>query len=291
MRKSLVQALLPPVIAALFLAVLIGLGKAARDALHGSERSTIAFADIDCPPPPRQGRADFLGEVQYLGDLPDRVNVRDDGLAERLAAAFAKHPWVKKVERVEVTPPGRVRVQVVFRTPVLAVAHRWEGKGKDDPFPRMPSFQGDDPLAGARAVDAEGVLLPPTAPLAGLPILFDKTAPPSGPAGAPWGDPAVEAAARTAGFLHPYRDRLHVNAIDTVDGDIVLSGLFTFRVLWGSAPGAEKPEEATAAQKIERLLDYCARHGDLGLKMDEPQEHDVRPRDQAIHRPLPRPPS
>ena len=114
MRKSLLRALLPPLIAALFLAVLIGLGNAAREALSGRGHYTIAFTDIDCPPPPGREGDDFLGEVQYLGTLPDRLNLLDDGLADRLAGAFAKHPWVEKVERVEVTQ-GRVRVRLVYR--------------------------------------------------------------------------------------------------------------------------------------------------------------------------------
>jgi hypothetical protein len=54
-------------------------------------------------------------------------------------------------------------------------------------------------LAGQlRAVDGKGILLPASAPTEGLPIFQEVAAPPKGPAGTPWGDPAVEAAARAA---------------------------------------------------------------------------------------------
>jgi hypothetical protein len=288
MRKSLLQALLPPLIAALFLGVLIVLGKAARDALRGSERTSIAFADIDCPPPPGQERADFLGEVQYLGGLPDRVNVLDDGLAERLAEAFAKHPWVEKVERVEVKPPKQVRVQVVYRTPVLAV--KIAGNAKPPGGLRLieaRSGMGSNMLVFGRTVDGNGLLLPVRATVPGIALLLNDVTPPTGTAGTPWGDPTVEAAARTAGVLQTHQAKLELVYLEAKEGEFVLytPAPTDNRVLWGHAPGSESPEEAPAEEKVKRLLDYIEQHGDLGADK-EPIEHDVRPRDQAIHRPL-----
>jgi hypothetical protein len=282
MRKSLLQALLPLLIAALFLAVLIGLGGAAREALRGRGSYTVAFADIDCPPPPGQERGDFLGEVQYVGGLPDRLNLLDDGLAERLAGAFAKHPWVEKVERVEIVPPGWVRVQLQCRTPVLYVSpqgiRKWEDAGW---YP--PAIN----LAAPVPVDRHGVVLPGRAwkDKQGLPSLFNLNASRPPPAGSPWGDAAVQAAACTADYLGPYQDRLHLEDFEMIDGGLVLNHFFAFRVFWGHAPGEEQAGEAPAAEKVKRLLDYCDQHGTLGTER-EWIEHDVRPQDQAIHRPL-----
>src|SRR5262249_11509433 len=108
--------------------------------------------------------------------MPERLPLLDEDLPRRLAEAFERHPWVEKVERVEVCPPGRVQVRHVYRVPVLAV-----------------------PVAGQlRAVDCHGILLPATAPPQVLPVFKEPAAPPQGPAGTPWGDPAVEAAARAA---------------------------------------------------------------------------------------------
>jgi hypothetical protein len=275
MRKSLLQALLPPLIAGLFLGVVIVLGKAARDALRGLERSSIAFADIDCPPPPGQERADFLGEVQYLGGLQDRVDVLDEGLAERLAGAFAKHPWVEKVERVEIAPSRKVRVQVVYRTPVLAV-----------PLIEHPQWQPGWTTRLAPAVDGEGVLLPVGADNSGLPMLRNTVPQPTGPAGTPWGNAIIEKAARTAGYLRSHQDRLHLEKCEVKDDGLILTTTGGTRILWGHPPGDQQPDEAPAAEKVKRLLDYCEQHGGLGSEQ-EPTEHDVRPRDQAIHRPLP----
>jgi hypothetical protein len=176
MGKLLLRVLAAPLVAAIFLVALLALGQAARDHLRQDDRYAFAFADVDCLPPPGQDRSAFLGEVQYLGSLPDRLRLLDDGLAGRLAEAFARHPWVERVEKVELAPPARVRVVLVYRRPVLAV-----------------------PVGGRqRAVDGHGVLLPPSAATDGLPAYRGKAPPPRGPAGTAWGDPAVEEAARAA---------------------------------------------------------------------------------------------
>jgi hypothetical protein len=159
----------------LFLAGLIVLGRLAREDLREQDRYTLAFADVACTPPPGLSRADFLDEVAYLANPPARLRLLEPGLAGRLAEAFARHPWVSQVERVEVVPPAQVRVQLRYRRPVLAV--RVGGR--------------------VRVVDGRGVLLPRSAPADGLPV-FEGKAPPCGPVGTPWGDPAVEAAARAA---------------------------------------------------------------------------------------------
>jgi hypothetical protein len=166
---------------ALFLGGLLVLGKLAGERLAAGDRYVISFADIECAPSPPGARAEFLDEVQYLAGLPDRVRLLDADLGDRLAEAFARHPRVEKVDRVEVVPPRRVRLHLVFRVPVLAV-----------------------PLAGrTRAVDRFGTLLPRDTPTEGLPVYAGRAAPPRGPAGTPWGDAAVEAAAREAGDRRP----------------------------------------------------------------------------------------
>jgi hypothetical protein len=173
------QVLVPVVGAGLLLAGLIVLGKAARDRLRQHDSYTISFNDIDCPAPPGLRRDEFLPEVQYLARLPTRLPALDDDTPARLSAAFARHPWVEKVEEVRIVPPDQARVRLTFRTPALAVP--------------QPS--------GVRVVDASGILLPAGAPSEGLPVLRDAVAPPAGLAGEPWGDPTVTAAA--AATRHP----------------------------------------------------------------------------------------
>ena len=160
---------------ALFLGGLLALGHFAQEQLRDRGRYTAAFADIDCTPPPPLARTAFLDEVQYLARLSGRLHLLDGDLPRRLAEGFAKHPWVARVEQVEVTPTGRVTVRLAYRRPVLAVRF----------------------AAEVRVVDGEGFLLPRDAPTEGLP-LHEAEGPPAGPAGTRWGEAAVEAAARKA---------------------------------------------------------------------------------------------
>jgi hypothetical protein len=162
----------------LLLAGLLLAGKLIRDEVAQHDRYRFPFNHIICATPPGLDRGEFLDEVQYLASLPDRLNVLDDGLPERLAKAFAGHPWVEKVEGVEIVSAQEVRVRLLFRTPVLAVELPGEAK-------RL-------------AVDRHGVRLPGNADTRDLPIFSGKISPPAGPAGSRWGDPAVEAAARAA---------------------------------------------------------------------------------------------
>jgi hypothetical protein len=253
MRKWLVQLAAPLAVAALLLAGAVELGRRARQELRPSPRHTLPFASIDCTPPAPLSREDFLGEVQYLAGLPDQLNLLDERLGERLARAFAGHPWVRGVQRLDLTAAPGVRVRLAYRTPVLAV-----------------------PRGGApRAVDADGVLLPATAATAGLPAFRGRVERPNGPEGAVWNDPALLAAARTAAFLSERQEQLKLVAVQTTAAGLVLSTTAGSRVLWGHAPGAETVDEAGAARKLERLLDYCRRHGDLDHPQ-APREHDVR---------------
>jgi hypothetical protein len=168
----------PLLIAFAMLAALMVAGLWARDHIQHLDRYNLAFAEVSCPPPPGSARSDFLTEVQYLGGLPDRLALLDKDLPERLTDAFNRHPWVEYVRGVEVRGHA-VQVQLQFRTPALVVA----------PYNRV--------------VDRNGVLLPATAPTKGLPVLSASVKPPTGPAGTPWGDERVEAAARGAGLGRP----------------------------------------------------------------------------------------
>ena len=174
---GLLQALLPLAGALLVLALVCVLGKLAWESLGHLERYQILFNEIDCPAPPNMGRAAFLDEVQYLSGMPGRLNALEEGLAGRLAEAFRRHPWVEKVDSVEVQSSQRIAARLTFRKPVLAVS--------------VPGM-------GVRVVDRHGIVLPSTAPTDGLPLYSGSAAPPAGPSGTRWGDAGVEAAARAA---------------------------------------------------------------------------------------------
>ena len=250
----LLRAAAPPLSAALLLLGLAALARPALDGLRGRERYLVSFADIECQPPGELSREDFLQEVEYIAGRPDKpLDVLDDGLAARLEAMFARHPWVERVRRVEVGP-RRVRVSLAYRTAVLTV-----------------------PLVdGPRAVDGGGVLLPAAANDPTAPELLGP-APPAGLQGEPWADERVAAAARTAAALRPHQGRLGIRSIDVVNSEITL-GWRLGKVDWGRPPGEESADEAAAAEKVRRLLDFAGGH-DGGL-----WELNLRPAGGAVVR-------
>jgi len=148
------------------------LGDEARRNIGPRDRYVVRFADIRCDPPPGSTRGAFLAEVRYNVDAAATVQSIDPDLVSKLTAAFSAHPWVVRVDGVTVEPPDVVSVKLTYRVPVLAVSS-----------------------GGAqRAVDGKGVVLPASAPTAGLPELLNEVAPP-GEAGQPWpGDVVVRAA-------------------------------------------------------------------------------------------------
>jgi hypothetical protein len=166
-----------PVIAMLVAAVLvlgiIRLSHLGRGWLEQRQHYSIKLADLRCAVPPGMDRATFLGEVQYYGNLPDQISVLEPQVAARLAAAFALHPWVERVEGVNLRASDGPSVRLLIRMPALAV--------------------------GSRVVDRLGVLLPTGTSGNGLPLYPGNAPAPKGLAGTPWGDAAVEAAARKAG--------------------------------------------------------------------------------------------
>jgi hypothetical protein len=262
-----------------FLAGLTFVGRAARDELRRQERYTIAFADIECAPPPGQERGEFLDEVQYLAGLPDHLWLLDDDVAERLHQAFARHPWVEKVARVETTLSPQVRVELVYRTPVLGVPLIQSGQEVPGGVVWLEAFSGGGCNAAmpGRTVDREGILLPTRATWPCIPIVetHESIKSPAGPAGTHWGDPTVEAAARIAGVLYAHKDDVQLMWMELKDGEWVLHTLPGNDILWGRPPGRELPDETPASRKVELLLDYCKRHGELGSP-DGPYQHDVR---------------
>ncbi len=246
-----------------FVAGLVVVGRLAWKDLRHQQRYTVAFTEIDCTPPPGQTREDFLDEVRYLAAAAPRLRLLDPDLGDRLAHAFARHPRVEKVVRVELVPPRQIHVELAYRTPVLAV--RLAG--------------------GSRAVDAAGILLPKTTPVQGLPVLQGPVAGPRRADGRPWGDPLVEGAARTAAYLRPEQGRLHLLRVANEPGGLVWQTLAGTRVLWGRPVGDAAVNEAPAEVKRARLLNYCDEYGGLDYPTGR-QEHDVRPPDRPRHRAL-----
>jgi hypothetical protein len=257
LRSLMLPVLAPVVGVAVVVLGIMALDRAARQQLHGSGRNEIAFGDVRCAPPEGLSHEDFLGEVQYLAHLPDRIDRMEPGLVDRLRRAFALHPWVEEVERIEVPPGEPIAAELRYRRPVLTVQ------------------LGDR----RRVIDASGILLPESASAQSLIAYRSPVRPPHGRAGTAWGDERLAGAARAAALVAPDRERLGLVQVEWTARGLVFGTARGSTVLWGQPPGAEAEREALAARKRERLLRWCEQHGSLDSP-HPPCEHDVRPADQ-----------
>ncbi|QDT14011.1 cell division protein FtsQ/DivIB [Alienimonas californiensis] len=241
------------------------------------------------PPPPLAVPPNVVAQV--LGEEP--ASILEDGLAERLADGFAKHPWVAGVERVEVLSPAAAVVRLRYRSPAAAVA------------------AGD----GLYPIDATGVLLPPadfTRPAAdALPRIGGIESTP-GPAGTLWPDPAVAGAAAICAALAQDWERLDLAGVRPLDasgarfwervrgtpdasedeasepaGDprFELVTRAGSRILWGRPPGTTHPGELATDTKRLRLTRDLA--GVLaGERSRGPEWADLTAWDGVYHLPL-----
>src|SRR5947209_5726907 len=88
----------------------IWVGRWGLGQVRDQDRYLAALHDVECDVPEGMQKRDFLDEVQYHSQLPDRLNVLDDELPARLRKAFARHPWVDKVDNVTIAPPVQISV-------------------------------------------------------------------------------------------------------------------------------------------------------------------------------------
>ena len=216
-------------------------------------------------PQPKWIHANVKSEVIRSTDLASR-NVRDPKLAEEIAAAFALHPWVAKVVRVEKHFPARVDVTLEYRRPVAAVEIANRGE------------------AGLLFVDGNGVLLPSTDFAQGQAKDFLRIAAgnetPAGGYGALWGGERVSGAAAIAAAFGPKWQPLglyRIVAIESPAGDLTyeLRTKADSRVAWGAAPGHEATGEPSPEQKIASLEHLVGDKGPLD-RADAPPLVDLR---------------
>jgi hypothetical protein len=258
-RAWTVEFLAPLLLVAVAAGGVVALGRQAALELHDREEFSLAVNDVECDGPPGFARDEFLQEVQYEARLGDRLSALDPATLRHLRGAFAAHPCVEAVGRVEIVGGGRARVGLRFRTPVLVV----------------------ETADGPRVLDRNAVLLPRWVGTAGLPVFRGKVGVPAKPAGSVWDEPRVRQAADLAAFLRPHQAELGVEAVEAAgDGWTLNRG--GLRVLWGRLPGEEAPTEAGAVLKRDRLLSI------QGGPAGGPSLIDLRPAGGATCGPLAR---
>jgi len=182
--RIVLRALTAVGVIVLVLLAVVRLGGMAGRQLTGEDRYALPFTAIRCDAPPGIDRLTFLTEVRFLGQAGETISIVDPTLPDQLAALFAKHPWTQEVTGTTVAPDGVVRVNLTFRTAILAVSITGESE--------------------ARAVDRFGVLLPTTAPTAELTKLLNPRPKPGISPGQVWPDDQVK---RAADLTQTYRPK------------------------------------------------------------------------------------
>ncbi len=225
-----------------------------RDHVQTRPEYQAAVEQIQLTPLPAWIHSDVKTEVIRDAGLPAELSILDERLFDRLKQAFALHPWIARVEKVERSYPAHIRVDVVYRRPVAMV----------------------EVSGGLLPVDADAILLPTAdfspAEAENYLRIAGAASSPLGPLGTAWADPAIAAAAKLADLLQPAWTDLQLrririrNLIATGGAQIMFLELGTrsgTTFVWGAAPGSELPQEATAAEKLARLQQLASRQGSL----------------------------
>jgi hypothetical protein len=251
-------------LAALFSAGIWAVWRHVRERVVSSGQYTITPEKIEITPKPPWIHTDVRGEVFRYGSL-EGLSSLDDRAGERIASAFALHPWIAKA-RVNLRAPARIQVELTYRRPMCMV---------EVPGDLLP-------------VDVEGILLPSGdfSPIEkqSYPCVGGIDTRPRGPVGQRWGDGRVVDGAEIAAALGAAWQPLKlyrivpaatVNAAAAEEPSYDLFTRAGTRVLWGRAPRTKIAGELPTAEKVARLAQYAADHGSLEGRSG-PQQIDVR---------------
>lgn len=261
--RRLIKA--PAALAVLWPALLIICGYSAWHR-WGSEHVSSKYGTIDptlirVTEPPAYVRTNIVKAV-YRDTAMEGLSLLDRQATAKIASAFSMNPWVRNVIGVRKLSGGVIDVRLEYRAPVAMVL-----VFKPDPADTRSYFF---------PVDGDGVLLP-TGEFARaetsqyiyieVPGVYSTNR-----EGSPFGDARVEAAAKLAELLAPYREDAQLRSIG-VHGDLrqtevpqlELTTHGGARLFWGSPPGMELPGEPTARMKLRSLLAADGQNADLRL--------------------------
>lgn len=265
--RRLVAALLLLVSVAL---VVFYLGRQAVDAavgwLHGQPRYQLRFDEIQLVKPPpawfRGGAPAFLERVRQTANEPEVLSLLElePGRIER---AFKLFPWVKTVESIAF-PPRTIEVRLAYNEPAAVVQIGTVDQVVLDRRAIVLPVEDIDTAKVGRTIliNGRGIVAPPSNRLG----LIWKTETPDRPELAQV-DRYVVQAAKLAGFLlKPQRQREAESAPSLRILAIIASGSMNERwlfiqnaenvlILWGEAPGDERPGDPSAEEKWRILVD------------------------------------
>lgn len=260
--------------------VLLATGVAARKVWDGlqaklaeSPRYRITADVIHVSPQqlPPWIRSDVKTQVLRDSGITDSLTLLDDPgvIQQRLVDAFELHPWVRKVERVDLASPRRIEIDLDYREPV-AVVVATSGTSSE----MLPVDSEAVRLPGGGLMDVEKSYLPRITGIENRPLV-----------GKAWSDIRMQGAARLATELRSVWEAY--NLLDIVPSpypevqrshrfytyEVRTSGGTAIR--WGAAPSFAPPGESPFQEKLAHLASYIEQHGPLD-SIDSPQTIDVR---------------
>ncbi len=237
------------------------------------ERYLIPADRIIMTEPPAWIVAEVREQVIHTAGLDRRLSILDPAFPETVRNAFALHPWIASVNRIEKLVPAGVQVDVTYRQPVAVI---------ETPF-------GDTRLL--LPVDRRGVHLPaddvPLIRRQYLPRITGIVGQP--PVGQRWEDPRVAGAVEIAALLGDVWEALHLQEITpSTRPEVKVTGseevqYFVYelvarggtRIQWGPAPQARAPGDDAFAVKLQRLNECVKQYGPLD-SIDSPGTINVR---------------
>lgn len=198
--------------------------------------------------PPAWIQSNVLIDAVEASTLTDPLDLRDRELTAKVAETFASRPWIRQVHKVVKQYPAKVMVEVEYRRPVAMVE----------------VIYGDN-RHGLIPVDVEGTVLPTAdfAPSQAVqyPRINVGRKPTSVSPGMTWHDPHVAEAASIAALLLEHWSALKLNRIvlkQETARHYELELTDDTRIIWGSAPGRELPQETLARHKVQVILQKAA---------------------------------
>jgi hypothetical protein len=237
--------------------------------IAGGQRYVLQADGITISDPPEWIVGDVRRQVIETSGLAGRLSILDPNFVTTIEHAFALHPWVDKVERIEKRYPPAVHVEIAYRRPVAVV--------------EVP--QGEAALL--LPVDAHGIHLPaddvPLIRRTYLPRITGIVGQP--PVGRPWDDPRVAGAVELAVRLADVWEALNLtsivpSALVKVQGehsyfayDLVNRG--GTRIAWGPAPQAAPPGEDNFSAKLARLKQCVSQYSAVEW-VDWPEMINIR---------------
>lgn len=247
--------------------------RSAAPIVAARERYLIPADRIVMTEPPAWLVANVREQVIHTAGLDRRLSILDPAFPETVQNAFALHPWIASVNRIEKLVPAGVQVDVTYREPVAVI---------ETPF-------GDTRLL--LPVDNRGVHLPaddvPLIRRQYLPRITGIVGQP--PAGQRWEDPRVGGAVEIAARLGDVWEALHLQEITpSTRPEVKVTGseevqYFVYelvarggtRIQWGPAPQAQAPGDDAFAVKLQRLNECVKQYGPLD-SIDSPGTINVR---------------